>query len=191
MNRAILRDSFLSMNCRGSKFLTSAAILQANSDASKPAICSTPLLPASRACHTSSVLLPTPQMSPTPVTTTRRVKLLSFRMRVDVIDSVLHGADLLRLLVRNLDIEGLLEGHHQFHRVQRIGAQVVHKRRIGCDLALVHAQLFDNDLFYAFLYGCHEICKLLFASPRPRRLPCPFACLMPMRYGFALACASM
>src|ERR1019366_6164117 len=118
IKRAILRASFLSMNCKGSKFLTSAAILQANSDASKPVICSTPLWPASSACHTASVVLPTPQISPTPVTTTRRVKLFPFRVRVDVIDRVLHGADLLRCLVRNLDLEGLLERHHQLHRVQ-------------------------------------------------------------------------
>src|SRR5271165_1729113 len=189
MNRAILRDSFLSMNCRGSKFLTSAAILQANCDASKPVICSTPLLPASRACHTSSALLPTPQMSPTPVTTTRRVKLLSFRVGVDVIDSVLYGADFLRLLVRDLDFEGLLEGHHQFHRVQRVGAQVVHKRRIGRDLAFVHAQLFHDDLLYFLIYGCHMICKLL--SRRRKTSALPTACLIWMPYDFALACASM
>src|SRR5664279_3647999 len=115
------------MNCRGSKFLTSAAILQANCDASKPVICSTPLLPACSACHTSSVVLPTPQISPTPVTTTRRVKLFPFRVGVDVIDGVLHGANLLRFLVGNLDFESLFEGHHQFHGVQRIGAHVVHK----------------------------------------------------------------
>src|SRR5271166_2407800 len=167
MKRAILRDSFFSMNCSGSKFLTSAAIWQANWDASKPVMRSTPLLPASSAFHTSSVLLPTPQISPTPVTTTRRVKLLSFRVGVDIIDGVLDGADLFRLLVGNFDIEGLLEGHYQFHRVQRVCAQVVHKRRIGRDLALVHAQLFHNDLFHAFFYGCHGICNLLCASPRP------------------------
>src|SRR5271165_7332345 len=116
------------MNCSGSKFLTSAAIWQANWDASKPVMRSTPLLPASSACHTSSVVLPTPQISPTPVTTTRRVKLLSFRMCVDVIDRVLHGTDFLRCLVGNLDVEGLFERHHQFHRIQRIRAQVVYKR---------------------------------------------------------------
>src|SRR5664279_882216 len=155
------------MNFRGSKFFTSAAILQANCDASKPVICSTPLLPASNACHTSSVVLPTPQISPTPVTTTRRVKLLSFRVCVDVIDRVLHGTDFLGCLVRNLDVEGLFERHDQLHRIQRIRAQVVHKRRIGGDLALVHAQLFHDDLLYPFIYRCHMICQLLFASPRP------------------------
>src|SRR5271169_6742801 len=142
------------MNCSGSKFLTSAAIWQANWETSKLVIRSMPLLPASSPFHTSSVLLPTPQISPTPVTTTRRVKLFPFRVGVDVIDSVLHGADFLRFLVRNLDIEGLLEGHYQFHRVQRIGAQVVHKRSADRDFAFVHAQLFHNDLLYPFFYGC-------------------------------------
>src|ERR1041385_4153191 len=118
MKRAILRASFFSINCRGSKFLTSAPIWQAKLETSKLVIRSTPLLPASSACQTSGVLLPTPQMSPMPVTTTRRCKLLrSFRVVVDVIHGVLDGADLLRLFVRNLDIEGLFEGHYQLDRV--------------------------------------------------------------------------
>src|ERR1700690_1099544 len=115
MKRAILRASFLSINCKGSKPFTSAAILQANWEASKLVMPSTPLLPAKRACHTSSVLLPTAQMSPIPVTTTRRFKLLgSFRVGVDVVHCVLHGADLFRIFIRDLDLKGLFEGHHEF-----------------------------------------------------------------------------
>src|SRR5690349_20532503 len=119
MKRAILRDSFFSMICSGSKFFTSATIWQANAEASKLVIFSTPLLPASNDCHVVSASLPTAQIMPIPVTTTRRLKLLrSLRVRVDVIDGVLHGADLLRVLVGNLDLEGLFERHHQLHRVE-------------------------------------------------------------------------
>src|SRR5215469_2922710 len=112
MKRAILRASFFSMNWRASKFLTSAAIWQAKEETSKLVICSTPPLPASNACQVSSTLLPTAQMSPMPVTTTRRSKLLrSFRVRVDVVDGVLDGADLLRVLVGDFDLEGLFKSH--------------------------------------------------------------------------------
>src|SRR5271165_4831949 len=126
------------MNCRGSKLFTSAPIRQANCDASKPVMRSTPLFPASSACHTSGTVLPAAQMVPIPVTTTRRCKLLfPFRVRVDVIHRVLYGADLLRILVRNLDYEGRFKGHDQRVGVVRISAEVIHKRSVGCYLALV------------------------------------------------------
>src|SRR5512146_1935562 len=73
----------------------------------------------------------------------------------DVVDGVLDGLDLLRILVRDFDVEGLFEGHDQLDRVQRIGAQVVHERSIGRDLGLVHTQLLDDDLLYFFLNCCH------------------------------------
>src|SRR5271165_1484516 len=119
MKRDILRASFLSRNCSGSKPLTSAAIWQAKAEASKLVMRSTPLLPASNACQVASAVLPTAQIRPMPVTTTRRSKLLrSFRVRVDVVDGVLDGANLLRVLVGDFDLEGLFEGHHQFDGVE-------------------------------------------------------------------------
>ena len=45
------------------------------------------------------------------------------RWAVDVVDGLLDGGDLLRFLVRDLALELLLEGHHQFDRVERIGAR--------------------------------------------------------------------
>src|SRR5450759_1150395 len=166
---------------------------------------STPLLPASRADHTSAVLWPTAQMTPIPVTTTRRLNLLgSLRVRVDVVHGVLHGADLLRIFVGDLDLEGLLKGHDQLHRIQRIGAQIVHKRCIGRHLGLIHAQLFHDDLFYPFLYGCHEVSNLLSTRLPGERKPslCRLTGTRPLPataggtgrsgdYFFTLACWSM
>src|SRR5579875_104756 len=202
MKRPILRASFLSRNWSGSKFFTSAAIWQAKPAASKLVMRSTPLLPANSACQASSTLLPTAQMTPIPVTTTRRCKLLrSFRVRADVVDGVLDGTDLLRVLVGNLDLEGLFKGHDQLHRVQGVRAEIVHKRSVRRDLALVYAQLLHNDLLYPFLNGCH-----IRSSPFALRFPLcalrssPFvlaACTRPQarhearRYCFALACWSM
>src|SRR6202041_1591783 len=65
-----------SMKFSGSKPLTSAAIWQANLVESKWEMRATPLLPASTALQTSCVVLPTPQISPRPVTTTLRPKLI-------------------------------------------------------------------------------------------------------------------
>src|SRR5689334_4326480 len=119
MKRPIFFTSFFSINCSGSKLRTSAAIWQAYCDTSKEVILPTPLLPASRLLQTSSVVLPTPQMSPMPVTTTRRAKLLLlFRVRADVVHGILDGADLLRIFVGNLDVEAFFERHHQLDRVQ-------------------------------------------------------------------------
>src|SRR5208337_1257174 len=160
MKRPIFFTSFFSMKLRGSKFRTSAAIWHANAEASNPVMRSTPLLPASSACHTELVVLPNPQIRPMPVTTTRLPEVLAkllacLRVLADVLDSIRHGANLLRILVRDFNIEGLFEGHHQFDGVERIGAQVIHERSAGRHLTLVHSQLLDNNLFHFFINGCH------------------------------------
>src|ERR1700688_2459395 len=119
MKRPIFLTSFFSMKFSGSKFFTSAAILQAKLLESNWVMRATPLLPASTDCHTSPVVLPTPQIRPMPVTTTLRPKLLAaFRVLGDVIDGILHGADLLRVLVGDFDVEAFFESHHQFDRIQ-------------------------------------------------------------------------
>ena len=46
-----------------------------------------------------------------------------FLLGLDVVDRVLHGADLLGVLVRDVQIEGLFKGHHQFDDVERVGAR--------------------------------------------------------------------
>src|SRR5713226_5462015 len=173
MKRPIFLTSFFSMKFSGSKRLTSAAIWQANADASNPVMRSTPFLPASKAGHTSAVVLPTAQSRPRPVMTTRRAKLLAcLRVFADVVDGIRHGADLFGVFVGNLDIESLFEGHDQFHGVERVGSQVIHKRGAGRYLALVHTQLFHNDLLHFFVNGCHFLLvsksgDCAPASPRP------------------------
>src|SRR5438309_3784406 len=120
MNRAIFFTSFFSMKFSGSKSFTWAAIWQAKLLASNRVILPTPLLPASKAFHASAAEFPTSQIMPRPVTTTRRPKLFPcLGVLADVVDGILHGADLFRVFVRTLDIEGFFEGHDQFDRVQR------------------------------------------------------------------------
>ena len=55
-------------------------------------------------------------------------------MGVDVVDGLLHRADLLGLFVRDLALEFVFQGHHQFNRVERIGAQVFDKGRFVLDI---------------------------------------------------------
>src|SRR5437879_5181542 len=55
--------------------------------------------------------------------------LADLGMLVDVVDGVLHGADLLGGIVGDFDVEVLLQSHDEFHGIERISAQVVDK---GC-----------------------------------------------------------
>src|SRR5512132_2586218 len=106
----------------------------ANCVASNLAIVSTPLFPACSAAQFASVPIPSDDTRPMPVTTTRREVvinlLLGFGVRLDVLDRFLHARDLLRVLVRNLDAELLLERHDELDSVERIRAQIVDERGI-------------------------------------------------------------
>src|SRR5215212_6685162 len=77
------------------------------------------------------------------------------RVLVDVVDSVLDGADLLRILVRDLRPELLFEAHDELDEIERVGIQVVDERRLGLDLFLVGAELLDHDLLEAVVGCCH------------------------------------
>ena len=66
-------------------------------------------------------------------------------MRLDVLDGFLHARDLLGVVVRDLDPEFLFERHDQFHRVERVGPQVVHERRVRRHFFLVHSELLNDD----------------------------------------------
>src|ERR1700677_3470261 len=152
MKRPIFFTSFFSTKFSGSKFLTSAAIWQAKLLESNCVMRDTPLLPASSACHTSPVVFPTPQIRPMPVTTTLRPKLLAaFRVLGDVIDGILHGADLFRVFVGDFDVETFFESHHQFDGGQGIRAQGGHERRAGGGLAFIHTQLLYDNLLHFFV----------------------------------------
>src|SRR5579883_2304602 len=72
--------------------------------------------------------------------------LADLGMLFDVVDGVLDGADLLRVLVGNLEVEILFQRHDQLHGIERVGAQVVNEGGAGCDLGFFHAQLLCDDL---------------------------------------------
>lgn len=69
-----------------------------------------------------------------------------FLVLFDILDSVANGSDLLSVLVRNLDIESLLELHDQFYGVERISTQMVGEACFGYNLRFLDTQFVDDDL---------------------------------------------
>src|SRR6266851_682205 len=75
---------------------------------------------------------------------------------LDVVDDVLDGADLLRLLVRDLHVVLLLERHHQLHDVERVRAEILDEGGLRRDFLLAHAELLADDLLHLLLHaGSH------------------------------------
>src|SRR3954452_20858748 len=96
-----------------------------------------PERPASSPCQVDSTSVPTGVTSPRPVTTTRCVKLFP-DLLVEIRHGIADGAELLRFLVRDIDVEFFLESHDQLDGVEAVGAEVLHK-------ASVVGQLFPLD----------------------------------------------
>src|SRR5918992_6039584 len=102
--RSYRRASFLSMYSRASKLFTSQANRTESCEGSNFRIGAAPGVPARSADQVDSTSFPTGVTSPRPVTTTRRVNLLS-DLLVQVIHGVAHGAQLLGVLVGDVDVE--------------------------------------------------------------------------------------
>src|SRR5271165_1202301 len=130
------------------------ATLQGSSLVSKDWMAPMPLSPRIRRRQTCSTPTPSGQAMPIPVTTTRRplnapngvTKGSGGLLLLDVVDRVLHRADLLGRVLGDLDAEGFLEGHHQLDRIEAVGPEIVDERRFGRDLALLDAEVLDHDL---------------------------------------------
>src|SRR3954471_2256328 len=162
MNRSMRRASFGDMYGARSKSFTSPAIWLARREGSKRVMRVIPEVPASALPHASWTALPRGQTTPRPVTTTlRRLTEGGLRLgvRLDEVDGLLDGGDLLRLLVRNLGLEFLFERHHELDGVERVGAEVVDERGLVLDLRLVHAQLLGNDFLDCLLDVLRHRCS--------------------------------
>src|SRR5262245_56951224 len=170
MKTSAFLTSFLSMKCMGSKLFTSPAIRVVNAVASKCVIGATPLRPERSASQFADVPMPTDEIRPTPVMTTRLVTsprfpgLLLLRVALDVLDGLLHARDLLGILVRNLDSELLFEGHYELDGIERVSAKIVDERRIRRHLFFIDSQLLHDDLLDLICNG-HSI---LLGSVSPR-----------------------
>src|SRR6266850_6939862 len=165
MKRSMRRASFGDMYGATSKRFTSPAIWLARRDGSKRVMRVIPEVPASALSQASWTLFPRGQTTPRPVTTTLRrftylwkglTPQLTLGVRLDVIDGLLHGGDLLGFLVGNLGLELLFQRHHELDGVERIGAEVVDERRVVLDLGFVDAELLGNDLLDRLLDVFHH-----------------------------------
>src|SRR6185503_15758862 len=142
-----------------------------------------PERPARIDAQASATPMPTGDTMPRPVTTTRRRAVIEgwewnagnehgagrpasdrwgprrrgllLVVRLDVVDRLLHRGDLLRFLVGDFGFEFLLERHHELHRVERVGAEILDERRFVLDLGVVHSELLGHDLLDPLLYVFH------------------------------------
>src|SRR5919108_318118 len=153
------RASFLSTYLSSSKFRTSPAIRVGNwnsplavfASASNLVMGPTPDLPSLSADQNSSTVLPTGVSAPSPVTTTRGISTMRLRVVLDVLDRVADRHDLLRILVRDLDVEILLQGHDELDGVEGVGAQVLDELRVRVDVVFFDAELLDDDFLHLIL----------------------------------------
>src|SRR5690606_17311560 len=89
-----------------------------------------------------------------PVTTTRCLpsRVRSTDATSDPLANVLHciadGRDAFRILVGNLQLVLLFEGHDQLDEIQRIRPQIIEERRLGRDLVFFQAELLGDQLPY-------------------------------------------
>src|SRR6516162_1594140 len=118
----------------GSKSLISPPKRTLNSEQSKRSRGLTPLFPAQSLSQNSEVSKPNAVTTEMPVTTTRLV--MALLLFLNVLDGIADRLDLLVVLVGDGDLERVLELHHQFHDVQRIGLEVVDERLVGRDFFL-------------------------------------------------------
>src|SRR5438067_1369012 len=109
-----------------------------------------PDLPCVSADQNSSTVLPTGVSAPSPVTTTRRGSTI-LGVVLDVLDGVADGHDLLGVLVRDLDVEVLLQGHAELSGIEGVRAQVFDELRGRSDVVLLHPELLDDDLLHLIL----------------------------------------
>src|SRR3954447_1064691 len=121
----------------------------------------TPERPASMASQVDATSPPSGVVAPSPVTTTS-VLLMSV-VRLDVGDGIADGLEVLYLVVRDLDAELLLGGHHDLDQGQRVDVQVVGEGLLLGDVVRVHpGDLFQNlgEAGGDLSASCHVRCFL-------------------------------
>src|SRR5271163_4130483 len=89
----------------------------------------------------------------------RASALLALGVFLDVIHGVFYRGDFFGVFVWNFNAEIFFKSHYQLDGVERIGAQVVHKRGGGSDFAFVHTELLDDNCFHAFFDAGHSNCS--------------------------------
>ena len=68
---------------------------------------------------------------------------------------IADGAQLLRFLVRDVDVELLLERHDQLDGVEAVGAEVFHEAGLAGELLALDAELLDDDVLDLLFHVAH------------------------------------
>ncbi|OLB68405.1 MAG: hypothetical protein AUI09_00525 [Gemmatimonadetes bacterium 13_2_20CM_2_66_5] len=68
------------------------------------------------------------------------------------------GAELLRLFVRDVDVEFLLERHDQLDGIEAVGAEIFHETRVVRELIAFDTELLDDDVFDLLFELLHVHC---------------------------------
>src|SRR5207253_7164846 len=178
-NRSKRRTSFLSMYCAGLNAFTSQANFTGLRAGSNRVIGPAPDRPATRPSQVLWTLVPSGVTTPRPVIATRRRIPLFPHLLVQVLQRLPHRAQLLGLLVGDVDVELLLEGHDQLDGIEAVRAQVLHEARVGRELVALDPQLFDDDIFdllfellHFHCHGCPQSrCGKWVTAPSRRRRP--------------------
>jgi hypothetical protein len=79
---------------------------------------------------------------------------LGLLMLVDVGHGVADGADLLRVLVLDLEIEFLLERHDDLNEVQRVRVEIADELGFGDHLFIVDPETLSDDALNSLKYSC-------------------------------------
>src|SRR6266550_239492 len=180
-NRSYRRTSFLSRNFPGSKPFTSHANFTGLCTGSNRVMGPAPERPASRPSHVLWTFVPNGVTSPRPVIATRRAIRLFPHFLVQVLQRLSHGAQFLGFLVGDVDVEFLLERHHQLHGVEAVRPQVFHEARVGRQFVALDAQLLDDDVLDLLFELLHvhghgypqRRCGKKVTAPSRRRRPAP------------------
>src|SRR5581483_8747515 len=77
-----------------------------------------------------------------------------------IIVGLLYCCDLFSILVGNLELEFLFQGHDKLNQIERISVEVFNERCAGNDLAFIHTQLVNNNLFESFGNSSHYFTSL-------------------------------
>src|SRR5689334_6146831 len=174
--RSYRRASFRSMYLSGSKPFTSQANRTDSFCGSNLVMGAAPDVPPSSALQVESTSVPTGVTRPRPVTTTRWAKLLP-DLLVEVVHRVPDGAELLGIFVGDVDVELLLERHHELDRVRAVGAEVLHEAGLAGELLALDAQLLDDDVLDLLFDVAHVVLDWSFDSavrrPSHHRPPAP------------------
>ena len=71
---------------------------------------------------------------------------LGLNVGLNEVDSLLNGAQVFLLFIRDFDLESVFKSHHEFNRVKAVGTEIFDVGGFILDVGLVLAKLFSDDL---------------------------------------------